>query len=284
MAFTFSNLKTELLNFGSQFLTINFITTTTGTITTSTYALNDIFGSQSALSSTIYGAPSAPTLPVTCSSATTGALPLTNSSSRITILGLDGDWKQTTNNTSTIPDMLPIIICDRLSHQAGLSANVSGTQSTNLPTAALTRYTDGVGVMIGLCNYSSFQAGTTASDITASYTNSNGVSGRTTSAVQINSRAPYVSFILPLQSGDIGVKSVESISLTAATGQAGNFGIFLFKPLATFLSGYTANSALTMPTGGLMGGLPEVKNDACLFAFYTSRTALATANLIVTEV
>jgi len=34
-------------------------------------------------------------------------------------------------------------ICDRVSHQGGLSGIVTTAQTTNLPTAALTRYTSG---------------------------------------------------------------------------------------------------------------------------------------------
>ncbi len=39
-----------------------------------------------------------------------------------------------------------LVLCDRLGHQAGLSGTVTTAQSTNLPTAALTRYTTGDGV------------------------------------------------------------------------------------------------------------------------------------------
>ena len=37
-----------------------------------------------------------------------------------------------------------LTLCDRLSHQGGLSGTVTTAQTTNLPTAALTRNTDGI--------------------------------------------------------------------------------------------------------------------------------------------
>lgn len=284
MAFTFADLKTELLNFGTQWLIVRNDSSSSGTIAVTTFSLRDIF-TNSFLNGMINGnTPSVPSTATSCSSATAGALPLTNSLKRISIIGMDGEFKQNTGNTNAFQEVLPFSICDRLSHQGGLSANTSGTQSVNLPTAALTRYTDGVGVMIGMANYSTSPAGAIASDITASYTNSSGVSGRTTSAVQMQARSGNAFFLLPLQSGDIGAKSVESINLTAATGTAANFGIFLFKPLGTFLVSYNGNSAFSLPTGGLMGGIPEVKNDACLFAIYLTNTAFNTANLIITEI
>lgn len=288
MAFTYDNLITELSNFGTQWLIGRTDASNTGSVGGSSYAgTSDIFSNNywMSTSSAIDGKiPSNPTTPVACSSATVGALQLKNSSNRITIIGMDGEFRPNSTSTTSYQETMPVIICDRLSHQAGLSANVSGTQSTNLPTAALTRYTNGVGVMIGMANYDTNNAGATSSLVTASYTNSDGISGRTTTAVAISGRSANRNFFLPLQSGDVGVKSVESITLTAATGTAGNFGIFLFKPLAIFMQSYSGPSAFTMPTGGLMGGLPKVENDACLFFMILTATQYTTANLIVTEV
>ena len=124
------------------------------------------------------------------------------------------------------------IVVDRLSHQGGLNATATGEQTTNLPTAPLPRFTDGKGVMIAIEIYT--QIGTTARTITVSYTNELGVSGRTSPAVQFGGsgyREAGRIFIPSLQSGDIGVKSVESITISDSTGTAGNFGITLFKPL-----------------------------------------------------
>ncbi len=101
------------------------------------------------------------------------------------------------------------LLCDRLSHQGGLSAVTTGAQTTNLPTAALTRYTDGEGVMLGLTVYT--QIGATGTTITASYTNQAGTAGQTTPAVVFGGtgfREAGRMILLPLASGDTGVRAV----------------------------------------------------------------------------
>jgi hypothetical protein len=114
-----------------------------------------------------------------------------------------------------------------------LSGTVTTAQTTNLPTAALTRYTSGVGVMASL--EITTAVGTTATTATVSYTNSAGVAGRTSPAVTFggtNDRQASQVQLVPLQAGDVGVRSVESVTLAASTGTAGAFGVTLFRPLA----------------------------------------------------
>lgn len=125
-----------------------------------------------------------------------------------------------------------LIVVDRLSHQGGLSATVTGAQTTNLPTAALTRYTSGVGVFAALEIYTA--VGSTPTTFTASYTNVAGTSGRTSPTLAFggtNDRLATTVIPIPLVSGDTGVKSVESVTLAASTLTAGAFGVTLFKPL-----------------------------------------------------
>lgn len=159
------------------------------------------------------------------------------------------------------------VVCDRLSHQGGLSGTVVGAQTTNLPTDPLLRYVDGEGVMIGVTIYT--QIGATGTTISASYTNQAGVAGRTTPLVQIGAtrfREANRLILLPLQAGDTGVQSVESVSLTATTGTAGNFGVTLFRPLYAMavesLSGVASGGFVTGFTGG---GVARIESDACLF-------------------
>lgn len=127
-----------------------------------------------------------------------------------------------------------LLLYDRLSHQAGLSGTTTGAQTTNLPTAALTRYTDGVGVMACIQCYAS--VGNTEVNLTCSYTNQAGTAGRTSVAMEFSSSsgAGSIDDIQPLalQQGDTGVRSVESVTLSASTLTAGNFGVTLIRPLA----------------------------------------------------
>jgi hypothetical protein len=122
------------------------------------------------------------------------------------------------------------LLIDRLNEQGGLVGNLNTTQTTNLPTAALTRYTSGVGVQIGLHIYGTW--GTTNTTVSVSYTNSAGTPGQTGVITMIDTPGPAVFYWVGLQSGDVGAKSVESVTLSVSTGTAGNGSVFLFKPLA----------------------------------------------------
>lgn len=163
-----------------------------------------------------------------------------------------------------------LILTDRLSHQGGLVANVTTTQTTNLPTAALTRYTSGVGVWAGLEFYTA--PGSTTATVTVSYTNQDGTAGRTSPAMQIGglSSGPPIPGkqsalgVIPLASGDTGVRSVESVTLAATTGTAGNFGVTLFKPLLFLPVGILDQYVGDVIRGTLGGGLPEILDEACL--------------------
>jgi hypothetical protein len=160
------------------------------------------------------------------------------------------------------------MLYDRLSHNGGLSGTVTGTQTTNLPTAALTRYTDGVGVYIAIEFFAA--VGTATSAITANYTSSDNVSGRVTAAMPIGSTGFGAGtgginrfMILPLADGDKGVKSVESINITASTVTAGNLGVVLFKPISMFAMVSFGDSPYNVLTGNMVN-IPEVESTACL--------------------
>lgn len=163
-----------------------------------------------------------------------------------------------------------LMLIDRLSHQGGLSGTSVTTQTTNLPTAALPRYTSGEGVMMALEIYSALGS-TTAANATVSYTNQAGVSGRTSKIAIIGGSADFNAsrfIIIPLQDDDTGVRSVQSVTLSANTGSAGNFGVTLFKPLLLFPNFTQAIDGIQPRTfNTLIGGFgccPEIANDACL--------------------
>lgn len=158
------------------------------------------------------------------------------------------------------------IIVDRLSVQGGLSGTVTTAQTTNLPTAALPRYTSGEGVMLGIRIHTA--VGATATTLTCSYTNQAGTAGRTTKAISFSGTNKNFStglYIVPLQDGDSGVRSVESVTLAGSTGTAGSFGVVLFKPLF-FFHQYNGLLDKTFLESWMGGKLIEVHPDACLAA------------------
>lgn len=160
-----------------------------------------------------------------------------------------------------------LILIDLLNHSGGLSGTVTGSQSTNLPTAPLTRYTDGEGVMAGLIIHTLI--GTGASTISINYTNTMGVSGSISPVTTIGGtgfREARSLIVMPLSPGDTGVKSVESVNLVSTTGIAGNFGVCLFKPLAMIplndVMGAIPVDAVS--TGGFIGTLTGIEANPCL--------------------
>jgi hypothetical protein len=180
-----------------------------------------------------------------------------------------------------------IWLVDRLSHQGGLASDTASTQTTNLPTAALTRYTNGIGVMAAVqCYSSSAGTGTTA---TITYTNSAGTGSRVSKAFSFGSVTDGSNdagkfLIVPLADGDLGVKSVESLTAASADATAGNFGITLFKPLISLPSVGTSlpggNASYWNGLLGSGGGLIEVADDAFLDIIHVNARSLLGAEFL----
>jgi hypothetical protein len=226
-------------------------------------------------------APAAPTTSVALnkdSAQSMGPIPAI-SSGRLTFLG--GRF-----NTSAI-GAGGMLLLDLLNVSGGLSGIVTSEQTTNLPTAALTRYTSGEGVMAGIVIYT--QIGSTATTVTISYTNSAGTSGRTSTATSFGGsgfREVGVLLPIPLQAGDTGVESIESVTVTATTGTAGNFGVCMFKPLA-MISLESATGAMpldSVSTGCIIGSLAEIDPNACLsISVFSAVSTSATGAIILSE-
>lgn len=198
-----------------------------------------------------------PALAETCSNLTTGSLGQNNSNgiqriSRANIYGGLG---------------CQMILCDRLVHMGGLDGTSTGSQVVN--TVTLPRYTNGVGVSIAVEVYTSI--GGTATTISASYTNEQGQAGRFTPASVFGGTGfgsnSHAVIILPLAQGDVGVKSVESVTVAASTGIVGNFGIVLFKPLFN-MAGLIGDDGQMQIFDSILGGcgnMPQILNQACLY-------------------
>lgn len=190
-------------------------------------------------------------------------------------------------NTSGQAGATPVAI-DLLNVSGGLSGTVTTEQTTNLPTAALTRHTTGEGVFIGLVVYT--QVGSTATTVTVRYTNQAGTANQVSTATSFGGtgfREASRVIQVPLAAGDTGVRSVEGVTLTATTGTAGNFGVCLFKPLMQFSLDSTTG---TMPldavsSGGMIGSMAEFDDDACLtFLAFTPLTQSINGAIILAEV
>lgn len=168
-----------------------------------------------------------PTTSVVPTSATTGAFGQKDSSGTQRILRFIVE--------GTFAGSGMITICDKLVHSGGLSAITTGAQTTNLPTAALTRKTTGKGVQASLDIYTA--VGSTGTTATISYTNTVPTAGQTSPTVTFGGTGfgtvAGACILMPLAVGDVGVTAVASVTLAASTLTAGNFGVTLFYPLVS---------------------------------------------------
>ena len=214
-----------------------------------------------------------PSTPIAPTNETAGALPFVNSA----------DVRRIAQVEASYGTLGMIIICDRLSHQGELSGTVTEEQTTNLPTAALTRYTDGVGVMAALEIYTG--VGSTPTTVSARYTNEVGTAGMITPLTTYGGSGfndVWRFVILPLAAGDRGVRSVEGVTLSASTGTAGNFGVTLFKPLFAVPIIVSGQQMLFDSILGMCGNMPQVLNNACLFILIVS--SLSTTGVLMANV
>ena len=126
-------------------------------------------------------------------------------------------------------NQISYLLYDRLLHIGGLDGTVTTAQTVG---GTITRNTGGVGNQIWIEHWT--DVGSTETTLTASYTNQAGTSGRTTQALPFGrtSIGDYMCQPLILQAGDTGVQSVESVTLAATTGTAGDFGVKIIRPLA----------------------------------------------------
>ena len=176
-----------------------------------------------------------------------------------------------------------MILIDALNISGELNGTLTTPQTTNLPTAALTRYTSGEGVYAALVIHTTI--GGTATTATVSYTNQAGTSGQISPAFAFGGNGNNGTgqvFRIPLLAGDTGVRSVESVTLAASTGIIGAFGVMLYKPLAMMFQNDTEGASLIdcVSTGRMVGQCNELLDDACLTFFYGANQSQAISGTI----
>lgn len=214
----------------------------------------------------------APTTVAIPDRSTTGALPIANPG------GGRQQWLLGIDVQMSMPGIF--MLYDRLLHIGNLSGTTTTAQTVG---GTITRNTGGVGNEIWAEIYTA--VGTTATTITASYTNQAGTSGRTTRAVAFGgtgNREAQRMIPLPLQDGDTGVQSIQSVTVLASTTTAGAFGVTLLKPLVV-----VPTQAAVCVTRDLIAGLPavvELETGACVTAAFLGTTTTALAGMFSTHV
>lgn len=123
-------------------------------------------------------------------------------------------------------------IKDRIWHAGSvLMTSLATTTFTGQPSA-LGRFPDGAGVGTQIWIEINAAVSATATTVAVGYTNSAGTSGRTTGATA--SLSGYVTGRLvqmPLQSGDVGVQKIDSVTIGGTVASAGSVNAILARPL-----------------------------------------------------
>ncbi len=188
---------------------------------------------------------------------TAGAIPVRNAAgaNELRLVGLDV-WIPSLNDLRGL-----LVIYDRLWACGGLDGTSTSLETF---TSAITRGdTTGAGVLLLLEIYTAI--GNTSATATISYTNQAGTSGRTaTVTIASTNVAARQCYLVQLQAGDTGVRSVESIQLSGSTGTVGSYGLTLVRPLS-ILPFLPVTSDRDQPVFDLFGlAFPAVDDDACI--------------------
>ena len=203
------------------------------------------------------GAGSAPGAAAVPTRATTGAMGFTNQTSPVTSYIA---WLALQSGVSATN----VEIHDRLAHTGGLSGTVTTAQG-----ALSLISTDPGADRLGDANYSDVQwwlevytaLGATGVNATVNVTYEDASTGNL-AAIALGA-TPRAGRLYPLVSASAGhfIRQVNSVTLSATTGTAGNFGITATRP-RTSVSLPLANKTEVFDWAQL--GFPNVPNDSCL--------------------
>lgn len=176
-----------------------------------------------------------------------------------------------------------LMLVDMCLYYPGISMN-SAVAQTLVNTNTLTRYTTGAGLRAYLVITAT--TGATAHNVALSYTDQGNTAGNTlpvTVACTASAIVPHITHsgtaannygpFLPLASGDTGIRSVQTITMSAASG-SGTAALVLCKPLLTLpittLGVYAERDLLNQ-----LPSLPKIEDGACLTWLYFPGAATA---------
>ena len=179
------------------------------------------------------------------------------------------------------------LLYDRLSHMGGLNGTLTTAQTVNVDLATASTAgrcaSDGSNVEWYLEIYTDI--GTTASNATISYTDANDTSGKTITITGFTGSSPLnrAGRCVPLITSDgIAIKSIQTVTLSATSGTAGNFGVTARKKLCS-VGQYIANIT-PIGSDAVSIGMPEVKETSCiemLAVCSTSNTGIVYGDIVI---
>lgn len=222
-----------------------------------------------------------------------GAIPAATAVCNNTTLGGMGFTQQTSPvisygsymEVATSNSAMTVEIHDRFAHMGGLSGTVTTAQTVSLDLSTLGA-TNNISKRIGGTDYSDVQwwlewytaTGATAVTVTVNVTYNDGTTGALAAAPLAANRP--VGFMLslnalvPAAASGKYIRAVNTVTLSASTGGAGNFGVTATRPRMT-LAAPIANMKFVADWAQL--GFPKIFNESCLFPIVlTSTTSTGT--------
>lgn len=199
----------------------------------------------------------------------------------------------TANTATAVNARQRLVLCDYLLYYPFVDTDAIGEEQLMDNTVPLPRYTSGLVIAVAQ------SAASTTGQFTFTYTNQDGVAGRVSQntytfavagggqIVSANGVGASYNPYCTLQLGDTGVRSIESVTFTAAGG--GLMALVIVKPL---FNGYVTQECRT--TGGAAfgaaneflslitsAGAPEIKAGAVLNFFAEgTQGSLASSQLV----
>ncbi len=214
-----------------------------------------------------------PTVVATCNNTTVGTIGFNQQISPSTSYG--AYLEIATGNAA-----MTMELHDRLANMGGLNGTLTTAQSVNLDLNTLLA-TDNIGTRKGDANYSDVQwwlewytaTGGTAVTATIVVTYNDGTTGNLSALSLAGTRPashmiPLNSLIPSAQSGKF-IRGIVSVTLSATTGTAGNFGVTVTRPRMTLSSPF-ANFKFIADWAQL--GLPEIYNSSAIFPIVLTPT------------
>lgn len=174
-----------------------------------------------------------------------------------------------------------LLLLDRIWHNGGYTITSTAAQNSTTPTWPSrcptsgtddTPATTGHGVLLALEVSAATGAGTPT--VTIGYTNSAGTAGRTATNIYptVASSAIGATYFIGLQAGDVGVRSVQSLTLSA-TWTSGTMNLVAYRILAELeLPGNFVPNALDV----LTSGMPRIYDGTVPWLVFVPNTTTAT--------
>ena len=169
-----------------------------------------------------------------------------------------------------------LVLADRLWHNSGIVVTTTGAQAINSvawPARDINGSTEGAGVFIGLEVSTATGAGAATPSI--SYTNSANADSKTGSmfVTYAASSAAGTFYPFTLAAGDVGVRSIQSITLNVSM-TSGTIHLVAYREVARLeLTAAQATNAIDLVTGGF----PKLFNNSVPFLFFIPNNTTSTA-------